>query len=130
MTDRVRNLKVLVVSGVVTVLATRTFLAVTGYPKLGGSGGIHVAHMLWGGLLMLGGLFLLLALLGETARRWGAVVGGVGFGLFIDEVGKLVNQAGYFYRPAAGIIYLVFTVLVVLVWRWEPGPGPSLKTRR
>lgn len=30
-----------------TVLVVRAFLAVTGYPKIG-SGGLHVAHVLWG----------------------------------------------------------------------------------
>ncbi|WP_327354146.1 hypothetical protein [Streptomyces sp. NBC_01304] len=112
-------------SGIATVLATRFFLAQAGYPKLGGggSGRLHIAHMLWGGLLMMAGLVLLLALLGRTVRLGGAVVGGVGFGLFIDEVGKQVtDEPGYFYQPAAGIIYLAFALLLVLAHRTRRAP--------
>ncbi|MFG2721250.1 hypothetical protein ACGFW5_23565 [Streptomyces sp. NPDC048416] len=111
------HLRLFVLVGIVTVLATRAFLALTGYPKLGGGkGGLHIAHMLWGGLLMLAGLLVMLVFTGVASRRRGAVLGGVGFGLFIDEVGKLVADVGYFYRPAAGIIYLSFAVLTGLAW--------------
>src|SRR5438067_471684 len=53
----------------------------TGFPRIGG-GGRHVAHMLWGGLLMLIGLVLLLAVIGRRTKRLAAVIGGAGFGLF------------------------------------------------
>ncbi|MFF3152458.1 hypothetical protein [Streptomyces sp. NPDC057910] len=108
------HLRLFVLVGVVTVLVTRAFLALTGYPKLGGgaaNGGLHISHMLWGGLLMLAGLLVMLVRAGAASRRRGAVLGGVGFGLFIDEVGKLVATDGYFYRPAPGIIYLSFVML-------------------
>ncbi|MEU9101956.1 hypothetical protein [Streptomyces sp. NPDC048361] len=114
------HLRLFVLAGIVTVLATRAFLAVTGYPKLGGGTGtsrLHISHMLWGGLLMLAGLLVMLIFTGAASRQRGALVGGVGFGLFIDEVGKLVADVGYFYRPAAGIIYLTFTALTGLAWR-------------
>ncbi len=105
-------------SGIATVLVTRAFLELAGYPKLGGGGGrshLHIAHMLWGGLLMAAAILLVVCLLGRTARRVGALVGGVGFGLFIDEVGKQVtDEPGYFYQPAAGIIYASFAVLLIL----------------
>ena len=38
------------VSGVVTVLLTRGWLALTGYPQIGGDG-LHIAHMLFGGIV-------------------------------------------------------------------------------
>ncbi len=119
------HLRLFVLVGVVTVLVTRAFLALTDYPKLGGGagkGGLHISHMLWGGLLMLAGLLVMLVFTGTASRRRGAVAGGVGFGLFIDEVGKLVATDGYFYRPAPGIIYLTFVALTGLAW-WVTRTG-------
>ncbi|MFJ8856709.1 hypothetical protein [Streptomyces sp. NPDC102437] len=113
------HLRLFVLVGVATVLVTRAFLVLTDYPKLGGGaghGGLHIAHMLWGGLLMLAGLLVMLVFTGLASRRRGALIGGVGFGLFIDEVGKLVAVDGYFYRPAAGLIYLSFVALTGLTW--------------
>lgn len=120
------DLRLFLLTGVATVLLTRWLLARTGYPKLGGHGtGLHIAHMLWGGLLMTAGLVVLLVFLGRRVRLWGSVTGGVGFGLFIDEIGKVVSDGGgYLYRPAAGLIYLAFAGLVVLS-RWlVPRGGP------
>ncbi|MGI5460476.1 hypothetical protein ACQEWB_46375 [Streptomyces sp. CA-249302] len=127
------DLRVFLLAGIATVLFTRWLLASTGYPKLGGHGtGLHIAHMLWGGLLMAAGLLVLLVFLGRRVRLCGALAGGVGFGLFIDEIGKVVSDGGgYLYRPAAGLIYLAFAALVVLS-RWvvrRPGP-PQARTAR
>ncbi|WP_199199988.1 hypothetical protein [Micromonospora sp. RP3T] len=112
--DAAAYLQAFVLSGVVTVLAVRAYLQATNYPQLGG-GGLHIAHVLWGGLLLVVGLGIALVFLGGGPRTAGAVVGGVGFGLFIDEVGKFVTaRTDYFYAPAAAIIYVAFALLVLL----------------
>lgn len=127
---RARHIETFVMAGIGTVLATRAYLAATGYPRIG-AGGLHVAHVLWGGLLLTAALAMSLLLHGYRAHGYAAAVGGAGFGLFVDEVGKFVTADNdYFYRPAAGIIYLVFALLVVFVWwlRARPEPRPPQPT--
>lgn len=102
------QLDLFLVSGIASVLLIRFYLELTGYPQIG-SGTLHIAHMLWGGLLMLAALILLLAYLGRGVRLWAALLGGVGFGTFIDEIGKFVTRDNdYFYRPAFALMYVVF----------------------
>jgi hypothetical protein len=109
------HLMAMLVSAVATVLLVRAFLALAGYPQIGG-GGLHVAHVLWGGLLMLAGLVLLLSFAGPVVRPVAAVLSGMGLGLFIDEVGKFVtSDNNYFYRPAAALMYVVLAGLVLVV---------------
>jgi hypothetical protein len=101
----------LIIAGVATVLMIRTQLWLTNYPQLGGHG-LHIAHLLWGGLFMLLAIGLLLTFAGRPVLRAAAIVGGVGFGFFIDELGKFVTaDNNYFYRPAAALIYLIFVGL-------------------
>jgi len=99
------------VATVVAILLTRLFLELTGYPRMGG-GGLHIAHMLWGGLLMLVALVLLLVVLGKRAKRAGALIGGVGFGLFVDELGKFItSDNNYFFQPTIALIYSLLVLL-------------------
>lgn len=105
-----------------SVMATRLFLELTGYPKIG-SGELHIAHVLWGGLI----LFIAALLPLVFANRWvftaGAILSGVGVGLFIDEVGKFVTLSNdYFFPPAAPIIYAFFLLTVVLYLRIRKRP--------
>jgi hypothetical protein len=104
------------VATVVAILLTRLFLGLTGFPRMGG-GGLHVAHMLWGGLLMLVALVLVLAVLGKRTKRLAALVGGAGFGLFVDELGKFITADNdYFFQPTIALIYTLL-VLLFLAFR-------------
>jgi hypothetical protein len=112
-----RYLELVLVSAVVAILGIRGYLELTGYPQIGG-GGLHIAHMLWGGLLMLVALVLTLAFLNQSAKRWAAIAGGAGFGTFIDELGKFITSDNdYFFRPTIGIIYILL-ILLFLAFRW------------
>jgi len=104
------------VSAVVAILGIRIFLELTGYPQLGG-GGLHIAHMLWGGALMLTAIILLLTFLGRSVKKPAAILAGLGFGTFIDELGKFItSDNNYFYKPAFSLIYLIFVLLYLLFY--------------
>jgi len=110
-------LDLFLVTAVAAVLTIRLFLQLTGFPQLG-SDSLHVAHMLWGGLLMLIAMIITLSFVGRSGHKVAAVIGGAGFGTFIDEVGKFVTQDNdYFFQPAVAIIYIVF-ILTYLLIRW------------
>ncbi len=97
-----------------SVSLTRLFLQLTGYPQIG-SGELHIAHVLWGGLLLF--IASLIPLL--YANRWAltvsALVNGAGVGLFIDEVGKFITRNNdYFYPAAAPLVYALFLITVIV----------------
>jgi hypothetical protein len=93
---------------------TRLFLELTGYPQLGNSE-LHVAHVLWGGLFLFAASLLPLIFANRWVYTVGALLAGVGVGLFIDEVGKFITQSNdYFYPPAAPIIYAFFLMTVMV----------------
>lgn len=113
--DFVSLLESFLIAAVTTVLVIRTQLWLTHYPQLGG-GGLHIAHLLYGGLFMALAIGVLLMYLGRSPRRPAALLGGVGFGFFIDELGKFVTEDNnYFYKPAAGVIYLVFIAIFLII---------------
>lgn len=117
---RVRDLsspvfvEIWLVAAVTTILGTRLYLALTGYPQVGGAT-LHIAHMLWGGLAMLISFGMLLVMGSAVWKPTAALVGGFGFGLFIDELGKFITKDNdYFYRPTIGLIYAVLVVLFLV----------------
>ncbi len=111
------QLEAFLVASVTIILLIRIFLKLSGYPQLGG-GGLHIAHMLWGGLGMLVAALLRLMLLGKWVEYASAFIGGIGFGTFIDEIGKFVTQDNdYFFAPSFSLMYVTF-VAVYLVAHW------------
>lgn len=123
---------VVLVSFAVTVIATRWFLELTGFPRVGG-GDLHIAHALWGGAALFAAAIAPILLAGRFVHLASAALAGVGIGLFIDEVGKLITANNdYFYPAAAPIIYATF-LISVLVWlrarrARDPDPRSELLT--
>ncbi len=121
--DFISLLETFLVCGCATVLVIRTQLWATNYPQLGG-GGLHIAHLLYGGIFMVLAIGLLLTFLNRSIRRPAAVIGGVGFGFFIDELGKFItSDNNYFFQPAAALIYLVFVGLYLVIRALERRRG-------
>ena len=112
--DAERLLLFMLLSFAASVVVTRVYLQLTGYPQIGG-GELHIAHMLWGGLLLFVGALLLLIIANRWMQPIGAILIGIGVGLFIDEVGKFITKSNdYFYPIAAPIIYGFFLLTVWL----------------
>lgn len=102
------------VGAITTVLGTRLYLELTGYPQVGGAT-LHIAHMLWGGLAMVIAFGMLLIMASAVWKPTAALIGGFGFGLFIDELGKFITKDNdYFYRPTIALIYAVFVGLFLV----------------
>jgi len=113
--DFVEKLEWFLLSSITTILIIRTQLWLTNYPQLGG-GGLHIAHLLYGGIFMLIAIWFSLIYLNRWSKTASAIIGGVGFGFFIDELGKFItSDNNYFFKPAAGIIYIVFIILFLIV---------------
>ncbi|MCZ7570589.1 MAG: hypothetical protein M5U01_18645 [Ardenticatenaceae bacterium] len=110
-----------------SVILTRLFLGITGYPQLG-TRQLHIAHVVWGGLLLFVASLLPLILANRWVYTAGALLSGVGVGLFIDEVGKFITQTNdYFYPVAAPIIYAFFLMTVLLYLRVRRPPSQDAR---
>jgi hypothetical protein len=119
--DAGKYLENFLVAAVGAVLVIRLFLKMTGYPQIGGSS-LHIAHMLWGGLLMLVSIIILLSFLNRASEQLASIIGGIGFGTFIDEVGKFVTRDNdYFFKPAVAIIYVTFMLVFIAIRAIQSG---------
>ena len=100
----------------------RSFLIATGYPQIGNAT-LHISHAIWGALAMMVALALSIAYLSPSLRNFTAVLGGFGFGWFVDELGKFISRdVDYLFKPALAIIYFVF-ILMFFWFRHLVGRG-------
>lgn len=111
-------------------MVTRLYLDLTGYPTVGG-GTLHIAHSVWGGLLLFIGGLLPLVLANRSALPWAGLLTGIGAGLFVDEVGKFITADNdYFFDAAAPVAYTVFVLALWLYLRVrgqrDRSPGAEL----
>ncbi len=120
-------LLIAIVSYAVTVAFVRGFLDLTGYPQIGGAG-YHISHVLWGGLLLFVAAVALLTTDTPLVYLGASILSGVGFGLFIDEVGKFItSDYNYFFPAAAPIVYIFFLVTLIVYLRLRrPMPHDTL----
>ncbi len=113
--NAVRFMLISLFSFIATVSIVRSYLALTNYPQIG-TGTLHIAHVLWGGLILYIAAILPLIYLNPRLHSVCAILSGVGMGLFMDEVGKFITrQYDYFFPAAASILYVFFLLIVILV---------------
>jgi hypothetical protein len=113
-TDVSRNLDLFLAFAVAGVLGNRFFLVVTGYPQLGNST-LHISHAIWGGVMMVTAIVVAVAFIAPSGRTVVAVLGGAGFGWFVDELGKFITRdVNYFFRPTLALIYSLFVVMYLV----------------
>lgn len=109
----------------VTVIFIRVGLQLTGFPQIGNDI-LHIAHALWGGLLLFIAVLLPLVFANRWAFETSAFLSGIGIGLFIDEVGKFITQTNdYFFPPALSIIYGFFLLIVFIYLYFFRRPHPQ-----
>ncbi|PJF37797.1 MAG: hypothetical protein CUN55_20250, partial [Phototrophicales bacterium] len=105
----------MVVSLAVTVIFTRLYLELAGYPQLGNDT-FHIAHALWGGLCLTISASMMLIYLNQWIFVLSAVLTGIGLGLFVDEIGKFITQTNDYFFPLAAPLIYVSVLLVVMLY--------------
>jgi|GEM_PF-5884271 len=102
-------------SASISIPVTRFFLFCTGNPSIQ-KGEIHVSHVIFGGFFMFLALFLVLIFGNKKIYFWCSLIGGIGLGFFVDQLGKFITvNYDYWYEPAAPIIYVLFIMFFLLI---------------
>lgn len=110
---------------ILSLFGVRLFLEIFNNPVIG-RGNWHIAHVLWGGLFMLIGIIIFIVFSSKSALRIASIFSGIGWGLFIDEIGKyLTEDNNYWFRPAIAFIYISFVFLFFLYRILERNIRPS-----
>jgi hypothetical protein len=115
--DAERYIQLSVLGLAASISLTRFILEATGYPQLGNET-LHIAHCLYGGVILYIGCLIPLIYTNKWAFTLSGILSGAGMGLFIDEVGKFMTANNdYFFPAAAPIIYGFFLLTVLLYVR-------------
>lgn len=122
-----RYVLIVLITLVLTIIITRLYLELTGWPVIG-KGDIHFAHALFGGMALFIGTLLPIVYINPWATKTSALLSGIGMGLFIDEVGKFITQDQDYFSPLAVPIILVFILVMFLIYIYYDRPeeeGPN-----
>ncbi|MCA9377051.1 hypothetical protein H6763_04060 [Candidatus Nomurabacteria bacterium] len=128
-TNASKHFSTFLITFALTVVVTRIYLHLTGYLQIGNEI-FHIAHLTWGGLGLLIASLMLMMYRGRVVLIIGSIMSGIGWGLFIDEIGKFITVTNdYFFRPAAAIIYVVFLGCFLLLLYMKRKEQHSVKSR-
>jgi len=110
------NILLVMISAIFSFLSTRLYLQITDFPKIG-TGSWHIAHAVIGGLFMIISTFLSISFYGKAVKQTSIIIFGLGTGLFIDEIGKLLStDNNYFFQPTISLIYVFFVLIFLFYW--------------
>lgn len=118
--DSLALLENVVVSFAFTVLLIRLYMQLTPVSILV-VGSFHVAHMLYGGVLLFVACLLMLTYHNVRMFRVASWLTGIGFAFFIDEVGKYVSLTNDYYYPLAAPLIYIFFLLTVFFFLFVKG---------
>lgn len=124
-TDASNSLLDFLIWAILSLFGVRLFLEIFNNPIIG-RGNWHIAHVLWGGLFMLVGIIIFIVFSGKSALRVASIFSGLGWGLFIDEIGKyLTEDNNYWFKPAVAFIYISFILIFFLYRVLEKNTSPT-----
>lgn len=96
---------------VFSFLTIRVFLILTDYPQIQ-TENLHIAHVLFGGFFMVIAIIISFIFINKETKYLASFIGGIGFGAFIDELGKFITKNNnYHYEPAIALIYIILVIV-------------------